>query len=42
MVSYKFGNIMIDLPMMSIITYIFMMVITLNYAKKTYSKHQVE
>lgn len=42
MVSYKFGNIIIDLPMMTIITYIFMMVIALICAKKTYSKHQVE
>ena len=38
MVSYKLGNIVIDLPMMTIITYIFMMVITLICAKKTYSK----
>ena len=42
MVSYKLGNIVIDLPMMTIITYIFMMVIALICAKKTYSKHQVE
>lgn len=42
MVSYKLGNIVIDLPMMTIITYIFMMVIALIFAKKTYSKHQVE
>ena len=42
MVSYKFGNIIIDLPMMTIITYIFIMVIALICAKKTYSKHQVE
>ena len=41
MVSYKLGNIVIDLPMMTIITYIFMMVIALICAKKTYSKHQV-
>lgn len=42
MVSYKLGNIVIDLPIMTIITYIFMMVIALICAKKTYSKHQVE
>ena len=42
MVSYKLGNIVIDLPMMTIITYIFMMIIALICAKKTYSKHQVE
>ena len=42
MVSYKLGNIVIDLPMMTIITYIFMMVIALICAKKTYRKHQVE
>lgn len=42
MVSYKLGNIVIDLPMMTIIAYIFMMVIALICAKKTYSKHQVE
>ena len=42
MVSYKLGNIVIDLPMMTIITYIFMMVIALICSKKTYSKHQVE
>ena len=42
MVSYKLGNIVIDLPMMTIIAYIFMMVIALLCAKKTYSKHQVE
>ncbi len=42
MVSYKFGNIIIDLPMMTIITYIFMMLIALICTKKTYSKYQVE
>ena len=42
MVSYKFGNIIIDLPMMTIITYIFMIIIALIFAKRTYSKYQVE
>ena len=41
-VFWGVGNIVIDLPMMTIITYIFMMVIALICAKKTYSKHQVE
>lgn len=40
MVSYKLGNIVIDLHMMTIIAYIFMMVIALICAKKTYGKHQ--
>lgn len=42
MVSYKLGNTIIDLPMMIIITYIFIMVISLIGAKKMYSKHQVK
>ena len=42
MVSYKIGNIVVDLPMMTIITYMIIMVITLICAKKFYSKHQVE
>lgn len=42
MVSYKIGNFVIDLPTMTIITYIFIMIITLIYAKRTYRKHQVE
>lgn len=42
MVSYKIGSIVFDLPMMTIVTYILIMIIALIYAKKTYSKHQVE
>ncbi len=42
MVSYKLGNIILDLPIMTIVTYISIMVIALICAKKTYSKHQVE
>lgn len=42
MVSYKLGNMVIDLPMMIIITYIFMMMIALIGVRKTYRKHQVE
>lgn len=42
MVSYKIGSIVFDLPMMTIVTYILMMIIALIYAKKTYSKYQVE
>jgi len=42
MVSYKLGNIILDLQIMTIVTYISIMVIALICAKKTYSKHQVE
>lgn len=42
MVSYKLGNIILDLLIMTIVTYISIMVIALICAKKTYSKHQVE
>ena len=39
---YGLAKAYIDLPMMTIITYIFMMIIALICAKKTYSKHQLE
>lgn len=42
MVSYSIGNIVIDLPMMTIITYAIIMILTLVGATLSYKKHQVE
>ena len=41
MVSYQFGNIVIDQPLMTIITYLVIMLITLIFARITFKKHQV-
>lgn len=42
MVSYKLGGIVVDLPMMTIIIYTIIMGISLIFATRIYSKHQVE
>lgn len=42
MVSYKLGSIVFDLPTMTIFSYICIMIISLIFAKRIYSKHQVE
>lgn len=41
MVSYHFGNIVIDQPLMTIIAYLVIMIITLGIARRTFKKHQV-
>ena len=41
MVSYQFGNLVIDLPLMTIITYLVMMFITLYFARRIFKTHQV-
>ena len=41
MVSYHFGNIVIDQPLMTIITYLVIMIITLGIARRAFKKHQV-
>lgn len=42
MVSYAIGNMVIDLPMMIMITYLVIMILTLVGATVSYKKHQVE
>ncbi len=41
MVSYQFGNLVIDLPLMTIITYLVLMFATFFFARKSFKKHQV-
>lgn len=40
-VSYQFGNIVIDLPLMTILTYLVVMFITFILARRIFRKHQV-
>lgn len=41
MVSYQFGNLVIDLPLMTILTYLVLMFITFILARRIFRKHQV-
>lgn len=41
MVSYQLGNLVIDLPLMTIITYLVLMFVTFFFARKSFKKHQV-
>ena len=41
MVSYQFGNLVIDLPLMTILTYLVLMFITFILARRIFGKHQV-
>lgn len=41
MVSYQFGSLVIDLPLMTILTYLVLMFITFILARRIFRKHQV-
>lgn len=41
MVSYQFGGLVIDLPLMTILTYLVLMFITFILARRIFRKHQV-
>lgn len=42
LVSYQFANIVVDLPLMIVTTYVILMFVTVFGARMTYRKHQVE